>query len=84
MVPIQGGFIPGAPQCRILTKTKIFDPADRFAPLADPGNLTDCTVAKRNRQWWMYLAGTVIGRPGIHLFSASRPQARHWLQPAGA
>jgi hypothetical protein len=58
---------------RILSKSKIFDPADGFYPLTDPGNVTDCTVTKRNGQWWMYLAGTVIGRPGIHLFSAFLP-----------
>jgi len=57
-----------------IRKTKIFDPADGFAPLADPGNVTDCTVAKRGRQWWMYAAGTVRGKPGVHLFSASLPE----------
>jgi len=60
-----------SPSLQILNKTKLFDPADGFAPLADLGNVTDCTIAKRDGQWWMYLAGTVIGRPGIHLFSAS-------------
>lgn len=56
---------------RILAKTKIFDPADGFAPLTDPGSVTDCTLGERDGRWWMYLAGTVVGRPGIHLFSAS-------------
>jgi hypothetical protein len=55
----------------MLNKTKIFDPADGFAPLTDPGNVTDATVAHRDGRWWMCLAGTVVGKPGIHLFSAS-------------
>jgi len=59
---------------RIVDKTKIFDPADGFSPLKDPGDVTDCTIAKRGDQWWMFLAGTVIGQPGIHLFSASLPK----------
>jgi len=54
-------------------KTKIFDPADGFAPLTDPGNVTDATVVYREGRWWMYLAGTVLGSHGIHLFSASLP-----------
>jgi hypothetical protein len=58
---------------KLLSKTKIFDPADGFAPLSDPGNVTDATVTRRDGRWWMYLAGTVVGRPGIHLFSASLP-----------
>ena len=58
---------------RVLAKTKIFDPADGFSPLTDPGNVTDCTLAKRDGRWWMYLAGTVLGKHGIDLFSASLP-----------
>lgn len=53
--------------------TKIFDPADRFAPLVDPWVVTDSTVVRRNDRWWMYLAGKVGGREGIQLFSASLP-----------
>ena len=58
---------------RIVRKTKIFDPANGFGSLKNPGNVTDCTLAQRDGQWWMYLAGTVFGIPGIHLFSASLP-----------
>ncbi len=58
---------------RIVSKTKIFDPQDGFFPLDDPGSVTDCTITKRDGKWWMYLAGTVKGKPGIHLFSASLP-----------
>ena len=58
---------------KIVAETKIFDPADGFSPLSDVGTVTDCTIAKRDGQWWMYLAGTLAGKPGIHLFSASLP-----------
>lgn len=58
---------------KIIAETKIFDPADGFSPLTDVGTVTDCTIAKRDGQWWMYLAGAVAGKPGIHLFSASLP-----------
>lgn len=69
---------------RIVDKTKIFDPADGFSPLTNVGNVTDSTIVKRNGHWWMYLAGTVIDKPGIHLFSASLPQgaplaAKGWI-----
>ena len=56
------------------TETKIFDPADGFAPLTDIYVATDSTVVKRDDTWWMYLAGKVNGREGIQLFSASLPQ----------
>lgn len=59
---------------RVIAKTKLFDPADGFLPLTDPGNVTDSTIAKRDGRWWMYLAGSVVGKHGIHLFSASLPQ----------
>jgi hypothetical protein len=55
-------------------ETKIFDPADGFAPLTDVYVATDSTVVKRGDTWWMYLAGKVNGREGIQLFSASLPQ----------
>jgi len=65
-----------------LRKTKIFDPADGFAPLTDPGNVTDATIFYRDGRWWMVLAGTVIGKPSIHLFIASLPQGTP-LSPTG-
>jgi hypothetical protein len=67
---------------RIVAKTKIFDPQDGFFPLDDPGNVTDCTIANRDGKWWMYLAGTVNGKHGIHLFSASLPDGAP-LSPTG-
>ena len=57
----------------LISETKIFDPADGFAPFLDRGELCDATVAKRGDQWWMFLAGDIPGREGIQLFSASLP-----------
>jgi hypothetical protein len=57
----------------VVKETKVFDPADGFAPFTDVGELTDATVAKRGDQWWMFLAGEVDGNEGIQLFSASLP-----------
>jgi hypothetical protein len=54
-------------------KTKIFDPADGFAPLTNALEITDSTVAKRGDRWWMYVAGEAAGHEGIQLFSASLP-----------
>jgi hypothetical protein len=54
-------------------ETKIFDPADGFAPITDVFILTDSTVTKRDNRWWMYLAGRGQNRESIELFSASLP-----------
>ncbi len=54
--------------------TKLFDPADGFAPLTDAWAITDATLAKRGDQWWMYMAGKATNRPSIDLFSASLPE----------
>jgi hypothetical protein len=54
-------------------ETKIFDPADGFAPITDVFILTDSTVTKRDNRWWMYLAGRAQNRESIELFSASLP-----------
>jgi hypothetical protein len=63
------------PQGKTVTakETKIFDPADGFAPLTDPLTLTDATVAKRGNRWWMYLAGRAKSQSGLQMFSASLP-----------
>lgn len=55
-------------------ETKIFDPADGFAPITDALILTDSSVVKRGDRWWMYLAGRAMGRESIQLFSASLPE----------
>ena len=56
------------------TETKIFDPADGFAPVTDALILTDASVVKRGQRWWMYLAGRALNRTSIELFSASLPE----------
>src|SRR5262245_24118347 len=49
-------------QKRTMAKeTKIFDPADGFAPITDTYILTDSSVLKRGNRWWMYLAGRAMG-----------------------
>jgi len=58
---------------RSIRETKIFDPKDGFAPLADPVSITDPTIAWRDGRWWMCAGGKVVGSDGIHLFSASLP-----------
>lgn len=55
-------------------ETKIFDPADGFGPITDLIIATDATVARRANTWWMYLAGKLKDKDGIHLFSASLPE----------
>ena len=64
------------PQQKIMTgkETKIFDPANGFAPLTDALILTDSSVIKRGNRWWMYLAGRAMNRQSIELFSASLPE----------
>ena len=57
-----------------MTETKIFDPADGFAPFTNVVELTDASVVKRNNRWWMYLAGGIAGLPAIQLSSASLPE----------
>lgn len=65
-----GGSAPGG-QVQV---TKIFDPADGFAPLTDVYTLTDATLACRDGRWWMFLAGMAGEMGRIRLFSASLPQ----------
>jgi hypothetical protein len=59
---------------RIVSETKIFDPADGFAPFVNAHVVTDSSAVKRGEQWWMYLAGVLYGQPAIQLFSASLPE----------
>jgi hypothetical protein len=69
-------------------ETKIFDPADGYAPITDAYAITDATVAKRGNRWWMYLGGRAITQQSTQLFSASLPEgaplsATGWtLQPS--
>lgn len=55
-------------------ETKVFDPADGFAPLDDPWLVTDATLARRAGRWCMYLAGKLRSHEGIELFGASLPE----------
>jgi hypothetical protein len=48
-------------------ETKVFDPQD----FADGTELLDATVAHRNGQWFLYLAGQSGGYGATQLFSAS-------------
>ena len=52
------------------TKTKIFDPRD---PSTGSGGaeLLDATIARRGRQWWMYLAGQPDGYGPTDIYTAS-------------
>jgi hypothetical protein len=54
-------------------ETRVFDPAEGFAPLTNVVELTDSTLGRRGDRWWMYLAGEALGHEGIRLFSASLP-----------
>jgi hypothetical protein len=53
--------------------TKVFDPADGFAPLTDVIEVTDPTAFERADRWWMCVATEVANRPGIQLATASLP-----------
>jgi len=63
-------------------ETKVFDPADGFAPLTDVREATDPTVFQRGDRWWMCVATEVANRPGIQLATASLPEAAP-LSPSG-
>jgi hypothetical protein len=55
-------------------ETRVFDPAQGFAPLTNVIEVTDGALARRGNRWWMYLAGEAVGHEGIRLFSASLPE----------
>jgi hypothetical protein len=55
-------------------ETKVFDPADGFAPLTDVVEATDPTVFRRGDRWWMAVATQVANRPGVQLATASLPE----------
>ncbi|MBV9182738.1 MAG: hypothetical protein JO356_15615 [Acidobacteria bacterium] len=66
------------------TELKIFDPRD--ASTASGGvELVDPTVAMRNEQWWMYLAGQASRGAPTDIYSAvlpaKAPLAKHIWQP---
>jgi hypothetical protein len=49
---------------------KIFDPRDGSTG-SGGDELLDCSVVRRNDQWWMYLAGQAHGQGAPDIFSAS-------------
>jgi len=55
----------------VTRESKIFDPADGFAPLVDPVEVTDPTIFHRGSRWWMCVATEVADRPGIQRATAS-------------
>jgi hypothetical protein len=52
-------------------ETKVFDPADGFAPLTDVIEVTDPAIFRRGDRWWMCVGTQVALRPGIQLAMAS-------------
>jgi hypothetical protein len=55
------------------TELKIFDPRDGSTGSVG-AELIDATVAKRDEQWWMYLAGQASGFGPTDIYSASLPR----------
>ena len=53
--------------------TTIFDDGKGYGPITNLQTFTDCTVVKRENQWWMFAAGEEKTQPEINLFSASLP-----------
>jgi len=53
-------------------ETKIFDPRDGSTG-SNGAELLDATLARRNDQWWMYLAGQAHGYGPTDIYSASLP-----------
>ncbi|HTS12262.1 MAG TPA: hypothetical protein VMH00_09105 [Candidatus Limnocylindrales bacterium] len=63
------------------TESKIFDPRDPSSP-ARGNELLDPTIALRNGQWWLYVAGQPHEQGAPNIFSASLP-ARAPLSASG-
>ena len=57
----------------MMRETKVFDPADGFAPLTNVVEVTDANVVLREGKWEMFLAGQIASSASTHLFSASLP-----------
>jgi hypothetical protein len=54
------------------TESKVFDPRDRSTD-SDGGELCDASIAKRNDQWWMYVAGQAHGSGATEIYCACLP-----------
>jgi hypothetical protein len=46
-------------------ETRVFDPAQGFAPLTNVIEVTDGALARRGNRWWMYLAGEAVGHERV-------------------
>jgi hypothetical protein len=53
--------------------TRIFDAGLGYGALTNLKTLVDCTVVKRDNQWWMFTCGVDKTRWEIDMFSASLP-----------
>ena len=53
--------------------TTIFDDGKGHGSLTNLRTFTDCTIVKRDDQWWMFACGDEKTQPEIHLLSASLP-----------
>jgi hypothetical protein len=51
--------------------TTIFDDGKGYGSLTTLKTFTDCTVVKRDNQWWMFACGEENTQSEIHLYSAS-------------
>src|ERR1700691_799449 len=53
--------------------TRIFDAGKGYGSLTKLKTLVDCTIAKRDDQWWMFACGVDQTSWQIDMFSASLP-----------
>ena len=53
--------------------TTIFDAGKGYGPLTNLRTFTDCTLVKRDIQWWMFASGIKKTLLEIDLYSASLP-----------
>lgn len=56
-----------------MNHTVIFDPRKGFGTISNLRTMTDCTVVKREDQWWMFACGIEKGARKTNFYSASLP-----------
>jgi hypothetical protein len=69
--------------------TRIFDAGKGYGSLTNLKTMVDCTVVKRDDQWWMFTCGIDLASWEIDMFSASLPagvplSAKGWTITADA